>query len=296
MGAEEAARARLAAIEGLQATLAGHADAAQRELLNGLLTKLQQTLDDPLTLAPLLAEFTHAVAVPLVLAYAEGLLTLPGLQVDYFQSLGLTNYAALKRPLASFLEARFGITAAGQLVPGGYLSTLVDDTTAQRELLQFAYQAQASGLGLQGYRAGLEQLVTGGNTARGLMETLYQEAGDTFNQADRVLQTIAAKELGLTAYLYQGGLIESSRPFCKARNGKVFLDWEIARFGTSKDAYPGYTNKAAGLFSGKSVPYSPFQDLGGWNCRHGLNAIPGVVAIRLRPELAEDASGKLYSK
>lgn len=296
MTPEQAARARLQAIEALQAQLSGYVDTAQRELLSGLLTRLQETLDDPLALAPLLAEYTQAVAVPLALAYAESLLTLPGLQVDYFASLGLTNYAALKRPLASFLETRFGITAAGEIVPGGYLSTLVGDTTAQRALLQYAYQAQASGVGLAGYRAGLEQLVVGNGPGKGLMHALYQEAYDTYNQADRALSQVAAKELGLQAYLYQGGLIKSSRLFCRKRDGKVFTDFEIARFGTSKDAYGGYTNKAEGMFSGKSEPYDPVVDLGGYGCRHGLSPIPNVVALRMRADLGEDKDGKLYIK
>lgn len=293
----EAARARLLAIEALQTALAGHIDAAQRELLAGLLTQLQQTLDDPLTLAPLLAEYTQAVAVPLALAYAESLLTLPSLQIDYFAALGMTNYAALKRPLSAFLETKFGITAAGGIVPGGWLSTYaVPDQQVLRHLVEFAYQAQASGVGLTEYRAGLTQLVTGGPKGQGLVAQLYQEAADTYNQADRALSQLAAKELGLTAYLYQGGLIASSRAFCVARDGKVFLDYEIARFGTKRDLFGGYTNKADGVFSGKPEPYDPATDLGGYNCRHGINPIPNLVALRLRPGLAADAKGRLYVK
>ncbi len=107
---------------------------------------------------------------------------------------------------------------------------------------------------------------------------------------------MAAKELGLQAYLYQGGLIKSSRLFCKKRDGKVFTDFEIARFGTVKDAYGGYTNKAEGVFSGKTEPYDPVVDLGGYGCRHGLSAIPNVLALRMRADLAEDKEGRLYIK
>ncbi|OGX80823.1 hypothetical protein BEN47_06085 [Hymenobacter lapidarius] len=290
---EEAAAARSAAVEALQAQLARDLTTAQREMLRGLLNRLEDTLADPALIAQLLAEYTAAVAVPLAVAYAQSLLLLPALQLDYFAALGLTNYRQLRAPLTGLLETRLGITAAGVPVPGGYLSTLVGDTTAQRELLRYAYQAQATGVGLGAYRQGLETLVTGGNGATGLMERLYKEANDTYNEADRTLQHVAAEELGLSAYLYQGGLIKSSRAFCKVRNGRVFLRSEIARFGTSADAYGGYRNKAAGEFDGRPDPYEPLVQAGGYSCRHTFHAISNSIALSRRPDLMEDGAGKL---
>lgn len=293
----EAAAQRLAAIEDLQAQLAGHVETAQRELLRGLLERLEDSYADPSTLAAVMAEYQAAVALPLAVFYAQALLTLPLHTETYFAALDVAGYQALRAPLASFLEGRLGVTAAGQPVAGGWLSTIVGDTTAQREVLQYAYQAQASGVGLQAYRAGLTDLVAGANSAtQGLIGKLYSEAADSFNQNDRQLQQLSAQRLGLTAYLYQGGLIATSRAFCKVRNGKVFLDWEVEAFGSKADAYGGYTNKAEGLFSGKSTPYDPKTDLGGYGCRHGLHAIPNLVAIRMRPELAENEEGELYIK
>jgi hypothetical protein len=293
----EAAAQRLAAITDLQAQLAGHIDTAQRELLRGLLARLEDTYADPSTLAAILAEYQATVALPLAVFYAQALLTLPLHTATYFAALDVAGYQALRAPLASFLERRLGVTAAGQPVAGGWLSTIVGDTTAQREVLAYAYQAQASGVGLEAYRVGLTDLVAGANNAtQGLIGKLYREAADSFNQNDRQLQQLSAQRLGLSAYLYQGGLIATSRAFCKVRNGKVFLDWEVEAFGTKADAYGGYTNKTEGLFSGKSLPYDPFVDCGGWGCRHGLSAIPNLVAIRLRPELAENDRGELYIK
>jgi hypothetical protein len=293
----EAAAQRLAAITDLQAQLAGHIDTAQRELLRGLLARLEDTYADPSTVASILAEYQATVALPLAVFYAQALLTLPLHTATYFATLDVAGYQQLRAPLASFLEQRLGVTAAGQPIAGGWLSTIIGDTTAQREVLTYAYQAQASGAGLEAYRAGLTDLVAGANNAtQGLIGKLYREVADSFNQNDRQLQQLSAQRLGLSAYLYQGGLIASSRPFCVTRNGKVFLDWEVEAFGTKADAYGGYTNKAEGLFSGKSQPYDPFVDCGGWNCRHGLHAIPNLVALRLRPELAENDRGELYLK
>lgn len=294
MTAQEAAAARIAAIEQLQAQLAGGVTQAQKLLYEDLLERLQDTLDDPTVIAEILTAYRVSVAAPLATYYAQSILALPGLTESYFAALDVAGYKALRAPLAGFLEKRFGVTAAGAPVPGGYLSTIIGDTTAQRELLAYAYEAQASGVGLTAYRKGLESLVVGADVhTQGLMGRLYQGSYDTFNQADRQLQHIAADTLGLTAYLYQGGLIDTSRPFCKARNGKVFTDAEIKTWGTSKDKLGGYTKKAEGLFSGKTDPYDPFVDAGGYSCRHGLHSIPNTVALRLRPDLKEDEQGRL---
>jgi hypothetical protein len=293
MTPQQAAAARLAAIEDLEKQLTGYLREADRLLYEGLLLRLQDTYDKPELIPGLLSEFAQLVHLPLLTYYGQSLLTLPGLQEAYFTALdGSVNYTLLRAPLRGFLERTFGITAEGNPVAGGYLSTYVADTGINRALLHYAYTAQASGMGLDAYRAGLEDLVLGGANG-GLISKLHKEAGDNFAQADRALQGLAAEELGLQAFLYQGGLIDSSRPFCKVRNGRVFLRSEIERFGTSKDPYGGYTNKAAGEFSGKNPDYQPFLSLGGYSCRHGLHGIPNLIAMQLRPELKEDEKGRL---
>ena len=293
----EAARRRSAAVAALEARLGAHVDEAARILWEGLLTRLKDIHADPGLLPALLQEYANTVLLPLASFYGQSLLALPGHQTDYFAALDVAGYQKLRAPLADFLTARLGVDAQGLPVAGGYLATIAGDTTVARQVLTYAYAAQASGVGLNAYRDGLNSLVLGSGPAAanglGVVQTLYKNSGEDFAQADRMLHTIAAKELGLAAFLYQGGLIDTSRPFCVARNGRVFLDVEIAKFGTSKDAYGGYSNKKEGLFNGKPDPYTPAVDLGGYRCRHFLHALPAVVALSVRDDLAQDAKGRL---
>lgn len=292
---EELARKRLLAIAALEAQLASHVSEAERILYEGLLARLSDLHADPGLLPVLLAEYTNTVLLPLAGFYAQQLLELPGLNVGYFEQLDVAGYQALRAPLADFLRARLGVDAAGAVVPGGYLALLQGDTTVAKQVLTYAYRAQASGAGLNAYRDGLNSLILGGGAqASGIVQGLYKSSGDDFAQADRALQSIAAKELGLTAFLYQGGLIDSSRPFCVARNGRVFVDFEIAKFGTSADKYSGYYNKSEGLFSGKPEPYNPMIDCGGYSCRHHWHAVSSITALRMRPDLRGNAKGELY--
>lgn len=295
MSAEEAARQRLAAIESLQAQLATNISAMERQLLEGLLTRLQDVLSDPSQLPPLLDEFAQQVHLPVLTFFGQSLLELPTLTLSYFGAIGIdaTDYAALRAPLQDYIRTVFGIGADGVPLPTGYLATYLGDQTVKRELLAYSYRALTSGTGLQQYRAGLTELITGGADSGGLYSKLYRQAYDVYNESDRILQQAVAEKVGFTAYLYLGGIIKTSRAFCIARNGKVFLESEIDLFGTSKDAYGGYTNKAAGEFNGKPDAYSPRQHLGGHGCRHGLNSISNTTAMSLRPELKEDDTGKL---
>lgn len=294
------AQQRIAAIEALQQQLAAATDAAARELYERLLAQLTDIHADPSLLPAILAEYQAATLVPLAYTYAQALLTLPALNVAYFEALDVAGYQALRAPLSSYLAGRLGVDAAGNAIGGGYLAALAGDTTVARQVLSYAYGAQASGVGLNAYRDGLNALVLGNGPGAanglGVVQQLYRESSDDFNRADRALQQVARQELGLRAAIYQGGLIASSRPFCVARNGKCFVDFEIARFGSSKDAYGGYTNKKQGLFSGKSDPYTPEVDLGGYGCRHGLHYVPNVIALRMRADLGEKESGELFIK
>lgn len=293
----ELAQQRSAAIEQLEAQVAAAAEGAQKELYETLLAQLKDIQADPTTLYSILAEYQRAVLVPLAYTYGQAMLNLPALNVAYFEALDVAGYQALKAPLTDFLAARLGVDATGAVVSGGYLDLLAGSTVVRQQVLTFAFQAQAGGIGLEGYKQGLKQLVLGDDKpAEGLVSKLYREASDDFSRNDRALQAVAGERLGLSAALYQGGLIQSSRAFCKVRNGKVFLDSEIAKFGTKADTYGGYTNKSQGQFSGKTEPYTAATDLGGYGCRHSLHYIPNLIALRMREDLAEDKDGKLYIK
>lgn len=295
MTPQDAAQRRLLAIQSLQDQLAGNVAGMDRELLEGLLSRLQDIQTNPAVLSELLDEFTANVHLPVLTFAGQALLQLPNLTLSYFGNIGVeaARYETLRAPLASYLQTVFGVDATGSPVPGGVLYTYAGNATVKRALLTYAYQAQLSGAGLNEYRKGLTELVTGTADSGGLYEKLHAGAYDEFNRADRVLHSMAAEDLGFQAYLYLGGLIQGSRAFCKVRNGKVFLKSEIERFGTPQDSFGGYTNKAAGEFSGKKEPYTPLVDLGGHSCRHGLNALDNATAMALRPELREDEKGML---
>jgi hypothetical protein len=109
-----------------------------------------------------------------------------------------------------------------------------------------------------------------------LAERYYSRwTSDIYSQYQRLGANEVRKDIGLRFAIYQGGLIESSRPFCEKRNGEVFHEDEVKSWVNLE-------------FEGKpETGYNPITDLGGYNCRHRLDWISDELAFRLRPELKE---------
>ena len=94
---------------------------------------------------------------------------------------------------------------------------------------------------------------------------------DLYQRFDRTANLIYANRLKLDNAVYSGTLIQTSRPFCIARIGKVFNRQEIEGWKEID-------------FAGKPLIYDPFVDCGGHNCRHHLSWITDEMAQILKPK------------
>jgi hypothetical protein len=164
-----------------------------------------------------------------------------------------------------------GITKRGGLVENGYLNRLLQDPTIRNTVRDSTFKAVVSQKGFFETKADLKNYIKGNPGQAGALQKYYRNfVFDTFSQVDRTQAKIFADKLGFKYAIYEGGLIKTSRVFCKKRNGKVFTDEEIAKFDPPEAKPPNY---------------NPFTDLGGYGCRHHLNWVPDAVAFALRPEL-----------
>lgn len=170
------------------------------------------------------------------------------------------------------MEDWLGITKRGGLVENGYLNTLIQDQTTKRAIQDLTFKSIVGQQGYQTTKAGLKDFVVGNKNKAGALQQYYRNfVYDTFSQADRIQGKMMADKLNMNKYaIYEGGLIKTSREFCKKRNGKVFTAEEIEKFNPTEARPPNY---------------NPFTDLGGYGCRHHLNWIPEVLAFVLRPDL-----------
>ncbi len=90
--------------------------------------------------------------------------------------------------------------------------------------------------------------------------------GDIYSQYQRAAANEIRKDLGMKYAMYQGGLIETSRQFCKERNNKLFSEEEILSW-----QFLNWDGKP-------STGYNPLYDCGGYNCRHRLDWVSEAFA------------------
>lgn len=107
----------------------------------------------------------------------------------------------------------------------------------------------------------LLNLITDNVETKGILSRYSStRATDAFAGFDRMIQNIKSNELGLTKFLYSGGLIIDSRDFCIARAGKIFTKKEI-------DSWEQMS------WTGKNTRSSVWIALGGYNCQHILSPV-----------------------
>lgn len=186
---------------------------------------------------------------------------------------------------------RYGIQIQGRTARakmGGYIVSTIADQAIARSIENVLRGAVISEGPLSKLRRDLGIELGRGSSAGVLERILGEKMPQPALKADREINVEVGQALQLNYAFYQGGEIQTTRPFCSERNNKVFSRDEIAKFGTPQDKYGGYTNKAAGEFQGKTKVYNPFLDLGGYNCRHSYDWISDELARNFRPELFKD--------
>lgn len=128
-----------------------------------------------------------------------------------------------------------------------------------------------SGGQFKGFLDELRTFITGNDQVEG--RVLSYSRGylkDALMQYSRTYQQAMTADLKLEFYLYSGGLIDTSRPFCQERAGKYFHHKEIESWASQE---------WAGKYRG-TTESSIFIYVGGYSCTHEL--IP--VSILIVPE------------
>jgi hypothetical protein len=145
------------------------------------------------------------------------------------------------------------------------------DITAIETLITFETTAQINNVRTQldsiraaifrqaiaGVRPDVDRIVAeAGEATAGQIET---EIRTNMAGFQRAVTLSKAAEVGAEYFLYIGGIIETSREFCRERDGKVFTAEQIAAWD-----------------NGQGLPADIY--LGGYNCRHSLRPISKELA------------------
>ena len=131
--------------------------------------------------------------------------------------------------------------------------------------------AIASGASKVDALEGLRLLAQGNNEVEGLMlrrgRTLVSDA---FATTDRAFSNIIADDLGLDFRQYVGGLMDTTRCFCKERNRRFYHIREVEEWGNGVDIGQCATgNGWAGRMPDTNSETIKIN-LGGYNCQHSI--------------------------
>lgn len=183
------------------------------------------------------------------------------------------NLVPIQKDVTTAVSSWLGVEE-GKVARNGYLDTLVKADSVKQQVKDLAMAKVVGQTGLTELRKSIKEMLGGNPDTLGRLANYYRNfTYDLYSQVDRTAAKITADKLGLQYAIYEGGLIKTSRKFCRERNGKVFTSEEIAEFDPPEAKQPDY---------------NPATDLGGYGCRHHLNYIPYAVAVSLRPDLKND--------
>lgn len=181
-----------------------------------------------------------------------------------------------KNDIKRILNRRLGINENGTLIREGYMNGLLDDSTIRSEIQRHVFREMFKSSGLESFKKGLKTFIEGEKNRFGLFQRHYKTFSyDVYAQLNSFTAGTYAQSLGLRYFIYNGGLIQTSRPFCVSKNGKVFSTQEAEQW-KNDPTLTAIDNRES---------YNWLIDRGGYNCRHTVDFIAEEVAFVLRPDL-----------
>lgn len=194
---------------------------------------------------------------------------------DYYQKT-VSGFNLKKIEIQNIINRRLGIAEDGTLVKNGYMNGLLDDTAVRSEIQKYVFKEIFKGTDYEALRTGLQEFIVGNPDRYGIFQRYYRSfTYDVYAQLSSYTSGQYAQKLGLTHFIYNGGIIKTSREFCIKRNAEVFSTEEAEQWKDDADL-TAVANKET---------YNWLIDRGGYNCRHTVDFIAEEVALVLRPDL-----------
>lgn len=226
----------------------------------------------------LFADFGKKNNVEVLASMVAGVNSILDFNNDYY-SFGAkpAELLPLKKKVIEQTRGWLGIDG-GTTTENGYLSTLIKSEIVKNQIKDFALKSVTGQQGWADAKRNLQTLIDGDKDGSlGALQKYHRNfAYDLFSQVDRATAKTYADDLKFEFAIYEGGLIETSREFCKKHNGNVYHKSEIMEFDPKVAKQPNY---------------NPFTDLGGYGCRHTLNWIPNSLAFIMRPDAKKFVQG-----
>lgn len=228
---------------------------------------------------------------PFAKAMAGDMAGIVDMSARYYKALKIPkkgSFDEINAAVDARMRKRMGIGSKGDVQLGGFLSQAFQNQRSRDEVNSLVAKAVAGGIPMRDLERQLRVKITGTKRSAGVLEKhLTGFVLDAYQIADSVTNNGFAERLGLKYFIYSGGLIETSRAFCRKRNNKVFTTEEATDPTNGWATDPTLPRTKEEADSGVVTDYAPLEDRGRWRCRHRLLYIPYEEAVRRRPDLAK---------
>lgn len=252
----------------------------QFELDGGKIKSSSANMDIANRLDSLYKEFLKGDYMKVIGMFAGDMTEIQSLNKTYFSILekDKDKIAKIGEGVDQSINKRLGLNKEGAIVKDGFLDKLIKDDKFLKNIKKQTYKAVTGGESLKQFTDRMSTVIQGNKSVNGgLVKHFNTFAYDTYAAVDRTAQKLWAGKLGLKAFIYAGGKIRTSRPFCIKNNRKVFTTDE------AKEWESEIGNDDGPMWSEST--YEPLRDMGGHRCRHSPNFISNEEAISRRPEL-----------
>jgi hypothetical protein len=219
-------------------------------------------------------KFSSAVMNDELAKFGEQLLEVSGKSLEYYKEIGIEakKLAEIEKSLG-FVRTIIGLDKDGTLVPDSFLSRLGRSEEVRQKLKNYVVQGIVTKMPHNVFAKGFRELVVGNKETDGALQGYWRQyAYDSYNQVREISALHAADELGLQDFVYQGSVIDTTRPFCRKKAGKVFNRTESAKWRNDPDLIDKKT----------AATYNPIIERGRFNCRHFLMWITKEQAAEWR--------------
>lgn len=199
----------------------------------------------------------------LLSGYANYLLEVSGKNAEYYYAIGIdkAKVSAVAKDIG-YLRKIIGISENGSLATDGFLYRIGRADNVREAVKQYVLTSISTGRSLKDFQGGLKEMMQGRQGVNGvLMQYWDNYAYDQFSRVREISNLHFKEETGLKHFVYQGGVIRTSRAFCVKKNGKAFSEEEAIRNWPND---PDLIDKA------HIAQYNPLVDRGRHNCRHFL--------------------------
>lgn len=227
-------------------------------------------------------EFNKKEYTTILKQFSADLSKIASMNGDYFMTViedtAPKRFNTVKKEVKDFMSKRIGLNSKDEIVKGGYLDRLISDESLKNSIKDKIIKGITNKKPVTDLIKTLEKTIVGNpEVDGGLVKHFNQNMHDTYNQFDRTTSMKYAERLDLQFFIYQGGKIKTSRPFCIDRDNKCFTVQEAEKWGS-------LIGTEKGPMADKN-DYNPLVDCGGFNCRHSIDYISNSLAKRYRPDM-----------